>query len=177
MKSNPTVHAPETHVTNAGARSVRRSVLGAMGAAVAVSLALGTAQTMRADDDELAHRARNERCSNRTLRGDYGFAVGGTIFAGPNQLLLRGVAMKHFDGEGNVTQVDFTTRNGVPVSSDWRSATGTYEINADCTGRLELQPEDGSPLLRMRLVVVDQGRQIYTVVETAGTGSTGTRVR
>src|SRR4026209_622830 len=134
MKSTPTVNAEETHVTNAGRRPVSRWVLPAMAAALGVGLAVGAAQTMRADDDEPAHRARNERCSNRTIRGDYGFAIGGTIFAGPNQLLLRGVAMTHFDGEGNLSQVDFTTRNGVPVSSDWRPAAGTYEINSDCTG-------------------------------------------
>ena len=33
------------------------------------------------------------RCSNRTLRGSYAFNIDGTIIAGPNRLLLRGLAM------------------------------------------------------------------------------------
>jgi hypothetical protein len=55
-------------------------------------------------------------------RGDYGFAIDGTILVGPPPVpsLLRGVAMTHFDGRGNLSQVDFVTRNGVPAAADWR---------------------------------------------------------
>src|SRR5678816_1126698 len=89
-------------------------------AVMALSLVLGIGGAAKADDDRGEPSHSDVDCSNRTLRGDYAFAIGGTIFAGPNQLLLRGVAMTHFDGRGNLTQVDFTTRNGVSVSSDWR---------------------------------------------------------
>jgi hypothetical protein len=153
--------------------NLRRAIPVALAVGLVSTLAFGTVWSVTADNDDDGEA----RCSNRTLRGDYGFAIGGTIFAGPNQILLRGVAMTHFDGHGDLSQVDFATRNGVPISTDWRPATGTYEINPDCTGTAEIQPNDGSPLLRLRLVVVDRGRQILTVVETAGTGSTGIKVR
>ena len=117
------------------------------------------------------------KCSNRTLRGDYGFSIDGTILAGtPNPLLLRGVAMTHFDGQGNLSQVDFATRNGVPIAADWRSAIGTYDINADCTGTAQIIPADGSPTLNLRLVVVDRGREVRTIVVGNATGSVGIRV-
>ncbi len=116
-------------------------------------------------------------CSNRTLRGDYGFSIDGTILAGtPNAFLLRGVAMTRFDGHGNLSQVDFTTRNGAPLAPDWRPAVGAYEINADCTGTAQIIPADGSPTLNLRLVVVNRGREVRTTVVGNASGSVGIRV-
>jgi hypothetical protein len=116
-------------------------------------------------------------CSNRTLRGDYGFSIDGTILAGtPNAFLLRGVAMTQFDGHGNLSQVDFTTRNGAPTAPDWRPAVGTYDINDDCTGTAQIIPGDGSPTLNLRLVVVDRGREVRTIVVGNATGSVGIKV-
>jgi hypothetical protein len=114
-------------------------------------------------------------CSNQTLRGDYAFAIDGTILTGPSPLLLRGVAMTHFDGDGNLNQVDFVTVNGAG-GSDWRAGTGTYTVNPDCTGEAQIIP-DGAPPLNLRLVVGDRGRQVFTVVIGNSTGSAGTRVR
>ena len=121
-------------------------------------------------------QADEGRCSNRTLHGDYGFAIDGQILAGPFPGLLRGVAMTHFDGRGNLDQVDFATINGVPRWTGWRPVTGTYDINPDCTGAAILYPSDGSPALRLRFVVVDHGKGIRTVVEGNATGSTGTKM-
>lgn len=116
-------------------------------------------------------------CSNRTLRGDYGFSIEGTVLAGtPSAFLVRGVAMTHFDGRGNLSQVDFTTRNGAPLTPDWRSASGAYEINSDCTGSAQIIPADGSPTLNLRLVVVDRGREVRTVVVGNASGSVGIRI-
>jgi hypothetical protein len=116
-------------------------------------------------------------CSNRTLKGNYGFSIDGTVLAGtPNAFLLRGVAMTQFDGDGNLSQVDFATRNGVPMWQDWRPATGSYDINADCTGTAQIIPSDGSPTLNLRLVVVNHGREVRTIVAGNATGSIGVRV-
>jgi hypothetical protein len=115
-------------------------------------------------------------CSNRTLRGSYALNIDGTIIAGPNRLLLRGVAMREFDGSGNLRQVDFTTINGAPAVTEWRSGSGTYELNSDCTGTMEIIQSDGSPTLRLRLVVADHGRTTYDISEGNSTGATGTKV-
>ena len=133
----------------------------------------GNAQSERFGDGGSSSQSR---CSNRTLRGSYAFNIDGTIVAGPNRLLLRGLAMTQFDGAGNLTQVDFTTINGAPVGTDWRSGVGSYEINPDCTGTMEIVQSDGSPTLRLRLVVADHGRTIHNIVEGSSTGATGTKV-
>jgi hypothetical protein len=137
------------------------------------ALAMSGVPTVSADDDGA------KGCSNRTLRGDYGFSITGTVFP-PSPVpsfLVRGVALTHFDGRGNLRQVDFTTRNGVPAGSDWRPATGSYELNADCTGTMEIHPTDGSPSLFLRMVVVDGGRQILNTVEGNATNAIGIKVR
>jgi len=124
-----------------------------------------------------AAEAGSPDCSNRTLRGDYAFEVDGNVLAGPATGILRAVAMTHFDGEGGLTQVDFATLNGVPMFPDWRAVTGTYEINADCTGRAELVPPPPLPALQLRMVVFDGGRKVTTIVLGNATGSRGERVR
>jgi hypothetical protein len=148
--------------------------------ALPVALAIGVAATLAASTPSRAkadpNRPAEAGCTNRTLRGDYGFDINGTVLAGPKAGPLRGVAMTHFDGQGNLEQVDFVTNNGVP-GVEWRPATGTYELDEDCKGTAEIVFSDGSPTLQLHLVVVNGGRQIWTVVAGNPTGSTGIRVR
>jgi hypothetical protein len=102
-------------------------------------------------------------CSNRTILGDYGFAVEGVILPAPGVALpVRGVHMTHFDGRGNLTQMDSLLANGSPIS-DWTPVIGTYHLNADCTGTILLHPSTGG-FVNLRIVVVSQGRKILTVV-------------
>jgi hypothetical protein len=115
-------------------------------------------------------------CSNQTLNGAYAFEIDGQILSGPFAGVLRGVAMTHFDGAGNLGQVDFATLNGIPRWTGWRSVAGTYQVNADCTGEAVLNPSDGSPSLHLFLVVANHGQEIKTVVAGNATGSRGTRV-
>ena len=134
----------------------------AMTVGFAVILTLGGPQRARADEprgeaevtNDDAFSVSDAECSDRTLRGDYAFAIDGTILTAPSPLLLRGVAMTHFDGHGNLSQVDFVTLNGVG-GPDWRPATGTYEINPDCTGSAQIIPV-GAPPVNLRLVVGDR---------------------
>jgi hypothetical protein len=145
----------------------------ALAVGLAFALVMTGTPTVSADDDG------PKVCSNRTLRGDYGFTISGTIFppSPAPSFLVRGVAMTRFDGRGNLSQVDFATRNGVPFGSDWRPATGSYDLNADCTGTAEINPNDGSPTLHLRMVVVDGGRQIFNTVEGNATNAIGIKVR
>jgi len=147
----------------------RISTLAAMAVGLALALATSGTPTLRADDDG------PQACSNRTLRGDYGAAIDGTILL-PSPapgLLLRGLVMQHFDGRGNSSGVDFVTLNGVPEGSDWRPITGTYDLNPDCTGTGEIHFNDGNPPLKLRLLVVDGGRQVMSIVEGNPVGSIG----
>jgi hypothetical protein len=115
-------------------------------------------------------------CSNRTLQGNYGFAIQGVILAGAVTFPLRGVAMTHFDGKGNLTQVDHVLVNGVPPASEWTFESGPYTVNPDCTGTAQI---NGNPLgpVNLHFVVVRQGREIHTVVEANAVSSVGIKVQ
>ena len=104
-------------------------------------------------------RRAHKACSNRTLLGDYGTKLEGTIL-GPN-LTLRTLVLAHFDGEGNINEVDHVVLNGTPPAAEeeWRASTGTYTINPDCTGSAILTILPGAPPLMYHFIVVKNGRE------------------
>jgi hypothetical protein len=132
--------------------------------------------------------ANDTACSNATLNGDYGFTISGwrpnpdgTI--GP----IKGVAITHFNGAGNLTQKDFVVQAGLPNPANGNSEkgfhfstgeTGTYTINTDCTGSAEIDlnvpvPFGSTGVIKLMLVVTNSGRAIHTVVsEITPPGST-----
>ena len=104
-------------------------------------------------------------CTNATLDGDYGFIVTGmrpSAPGGPIEMIV-GVAMTHFDGNGNLTQTDniHGSISGFPAPD--RKGTGTYSINADCSGTMTLS-NPGAPTLTLRIVVVDNGNEVRAAV-------------
>src|SRR5882672_233895 len=103
-------------------------------------------------------------CSNQSLHGDYGSAVEGLILPAPGIALpIRGVVMTHYDGEGNFTQVDHIVFNGFPPPIAWTPGTGTYHVNADCTGTAHIVQSTGG-FINLAFVVVKQGKEIHAVV-------------
>ena len=114
------------------------------------------------------------RCSNRTLNGDYGFTLEGTIL-GPN-IPLRGLVMQHYDGNGNITQVDHVVDGGVPPTQEWAPGTGTYTVNPDCTGAGVINSSSGQGPLPIHFVVVNNGKQIFQVVDGNAVSTVGIKV-
>jgi hypothetical protein len=86
------------------------------------------------------------------------------------------VALTHFDGKGNLTQVDHVLLNGIPPAVDWRPATGTYTVNPNCTGTAQILLQ-GGPTVNLRFVLVNNGKEIRTVVTGSGAASTSNGVR
>ncbi|MGB7024972.1 MAG: hypothetical protein WBD73_14330, partial [Candidatus Acidiferrales bacterium] len=91
-------------------------------------------------------------CSNALLRGDYGFTVDGKVIppGGSAFVAQQGVALQHFDGNGNFKAVDFIMTNGAPAinpSTDLNAngfranESGTYTVNSDCTGSMTLNQD------------------------------------
>lgn len=123
--------------------------------------------------------ANNDRCSNATLKGDYGFTISG-YRPNPDGTTspIKGVAITHFDGAGNLTQRDFVVQAGVPNPANGNSQTGfhfstgetgTYTINTDCTGSAEIDlnvpvPSGSTGVIRLMLIVTNSGRAIHAVV-------------
>ena len=71
--------------------------------------------------------ASDAECSDRTLRGDYAFVIDGTILTAPSPLLLRGVAMTHFDGHGGLSQVDVIAKTNHAYKPGTRRPYGVLE--------------------------------------------------
>jgi hypothetical protein len=115
-------------------------------------------------------------CSNATLLGDYAFRVSGEIFIpGTNTIAVYrdGVAMTHFNGMGGLTQEDWLVGNGVsdgpPTPGFHDNETGTYAVNADCTGHGTINfpiPPGGTSgaVINLKFVLGESGRVIHTIV-------------
>jgi hypothetical protein len=127
---------------------------------------------------------QSARCSNRTLAGDYGFTIEGTVLAIPGIPLppgvtipVRGIVLQHYDGKGNLTQVDHVVDNGMPPAEEWTPGSGTYTVNPDCTGS-EVINIPGNPLapLSIHFVITKQGREIRQVVDANAVTAIGHKV-
>ena len=124
----------------------------------------------------------NASCSNSTLEGSYASTVGGQLFHADGSVETRqGLVMTHFDGHGNFTQTDYVlnTLNGTttltpgpidPQTGFQNHESGTYHVNADCTGNLEIHfapppvPGATGAVLKLFLVIGSQGNALRTVV-------------
>ena len=106
---------------------------------------------------------RGKDCSPHTLRGEYGLVGSGVRGLGPGvSESFATISMVTYDGQGGfvadgVSHGQVTgVRAGLPVS-------GTYYVNADCTGG-QTTNIPGVPPLEDRFVIVDNGREVRTVV-------------
>jgi len=125
-----------------------------------------------------AARADDNGCTNATLRGNYAFTVSGQILnADGTTTTRRGVALAHFDGSGNLTQTDYVTSlttgrtppGGIDTAPAFRTGeTGTYSVNADCTGSAEIDfpPHPGGAVIKLIFVLGSHGQTIHTVVSS-----------
>ena len=121
----------------------------------------------------------NDGCSDATLKGDYAFTISGQILHSDGTIDNRtGIAMRNFDGRGNITFVDFVASltpgrvppGGINLNPTFRSGlTGTYHVNPDCTGIAEedFPPPPGvssGQVIKLIFVLSSQGREIHEVV-------------
>jgi hypothetical protein len=123
-----------------------------------------------------------DRCSNKTLSGDYGFTIEGTILDA--NLPIQGLVLQHYDGRGHITQVDHVVSSGYPSPQEWTPGTGTYTVNPDCTGSAVIispssAPPGSSgppPPLNVHFVITDHGKHIQQVVDANAVVANGTKV-
>jgi hypothetical protein len=112
-------------------------------------------------------------CTERTIRGSYGFTFIGARPASPAPgapiVEGRGVGIRTFDGQGNFTSVVSVKGVNTPALLD-QTDSGTYKMNPDCTGTAYVfVPGMPGPAGEFRFVVVDNGRQIFfTLVSPIG---------
>lgn len=104
-------------------------------------------------------------CNLQTIKGSYGGLVNGLGFGTP----VAGAPVIIFDGAGNLTGNDVVSFGGSISPS---TSTGTYTVNADCTGTMTTMFDNGFALTS-RIVIVDNGREILMVITTPGEVATG----
>jgi len=115
--------------------------------------------------------AAASHCSNATIKGTYAFTLRGQILLPDgSSIVLDGVAKQTFDGKGNFTQIDAVAENGV-LTPGWRSGSGTYSVNADCTGTQTISVE-GLPDVHLQFIVSQSGNKIRQVVTDPGLATT-----
>ena len=139
-----------------------RRIAWAAAAVATVAVGIGGARVIGADDQN-DERGRSKRCSEATLRGDYGIQIQGTRPA-PGGLTeaVIGIVFRTYDGEGNFSQVS-NLKGSITGTNPDAESIGTYEVNLDCTGIIRFQAPSGA-LVEERLVVVDDGREIRAAV-------------
>ena len=124
---------------------------------------IGTLVRIDGDRGWFAESSRRHRgCSDRTLRGSYGIQIQGTRPSAPGGPLetVIGVVIRTYDGEGGFIQTDNVKGSVSGILID-REGSGTYEVAADCTAVVQLQPGPGI-LIEERMVVVDDAEQLLS---------------
>jgi hypothetical protein len=119
-----------------------------------------------------------ERCSNRTLRGNYGSSSQGAILPAPGVALsFVGVTITHFDGRGDLSWVEHTVVNGAPLSPGFTvRATGTYDVNPDCSGSATVNTPNSPVPLKLFFVIVKHGNEVHAVLDSNAISTTFIKV-
>jgi len=106
--------------------------------------------------------AQARQCSNASLKGAYGFHIGGTVLSGGTP---RGILDRiSFDGNGHFTDAITFNDNGTITH---RNDSGAYTVNADCTATIFTSRGGIVPI-----VVVDAGKEFYQLnVGGSGVGN------
>lgn len=95
------------------------------------------------------------RCTEAALRGSYGYSYSGTIVeVGPFPISATGVIT--LDGAGQISGT-YVTNFGRVIAGN---VTGTYAVNADCTGTAALGFVALGQNSNASFVVVDNGKEI-----------------
>ena len=146
-------------------RTIR--IVGIALALTAILMTAGQFRSLPGRFVSVAHAAQTG-CSNSSLRGNYGFQIKGTIVGlGP----IGGIALSTFDGGGNFTQTDNVSVNGFPIVPN-RPGSGTYNVNADCTGTQTLH-QAGGQVVHTTFVIAENGKEVFDEVTDSNLVITG----
>ena|SRR5687767_1865413 len=148
-----------------GARRLPFIATAVLAAGIVAATALTLAPRVAAHDN-----GRGRGCSERTLRGDYGGLASGVRLVpfGPNAgktETIVSTSLRTYDGAGNFTESGADLHGQLTgVTVDPGGIFGTYEVNADCTGKsTRYVPGVPFPIVS-NFVVVDSGRHVKEAV-------------
>lgn len=119
----------------------------------------------------------SEVCRIGTLQGNYGYAATGALLPAPNvSLEFRSIGMAHFDGNGQLNWVEHTVIGGVLLRTGWTAASGTYTVNANCTGTAVVNTPNSPVPLYLSFVITRDGKQMNSVQDANAILTQFTRV-
>src|ERR1700723_2950746 len=108
-----------------------------------------------------AAKAADKGCTDATLKGAYSDQDTGTIVGvGP----FAGVNVDKFDGKGKITISGISSLNGSVAAG---LETGTYQVNADCTGTYTVT--GGGLTIDAFFVIAQAGNELQIVITDPGT--------
>ena len=144
---------------------MRRSILGAMVSVVLSLVVVSVLEGNRHTGGIVAKVYAQDGCSLKTLNGSYGAAGDGLIATGQppvtssDTIPIAVAGVQTYDGAGNFSLSNTTNLGGLVFTS---TGSGTYTVNADCTGSVTVNVSNGE-VLHSSIVIVDRGRQILNV--------------
>ena len=106
---------------------------------------------------------RDPVCDATTLRGQFAFRGHGVVPSGPPPapfVPFGVVGMLTLDGEGNLTNQSTASNNGVILSG---LRLGSYTVNEDCTGTLQVLLPFPPFELNHNLVISEKGGSFYMI--------------
>ena len=127
-------------------------------ASVGLALICLTLPVSAADDS-------GKKCSNATLKGDYGALIQGIRGVGPglNEMFV-GTSLRTYDGAGRFTETAANQHGAITGTVVNGQATGTYQVNHDCTGTSTAVLPPPFPTIVSSFVIVNGGREVKEVV-------------
>jgi hypothetical protein len=115
----------------------------------------------------MAPEAKAEgKCNLLTVKGSYGYLNTGSFGVVP----LASVGTITFDGAGLVSGNDTNSFGGTVSSNPF---TGSYTVNADCTGTVAVSFFGGAFTINNNMVIVDNGKEIFVIETNPGSVATG----
>lgn len=105
-------------------------------------------------------------CDEESLQGPYGYRATATVHVPPGSptIVAYPAAVGRFvaDGEGGLTGHDVSNVSGIASP---RTTTGTYTVDPDCTGLMEIAFTPGAPVTFF-FVIVDKGDELRMITKT-----------
>ena len=107
--------------------------------------------------------ARAGQCSFRTSAGNFGFTLTGVVILTTGPVPIAAVGRAALEASGNVTGTESRSVGGGFADETF---TGTYTVNADCTGTATLKFYESGQLVRtsvLSIVFDSNAREIRMV--------------
>ncbi len=119
-------------------------------------------------------RLFGQSCNLSSLQGSYAGTVAGHT---PSGTPVAYQALAHFDGSGGFSLSGFTyVSNGTVIASDATATGGTYTVNRDCSGSIQIT--SNGETFKFAILITGPDMSQFQMLETDGSATTtGNAVR